>query len=368
MDRSHGVTYDSVTRRTARLPQPVAQIRYLMVKQAMSEFSRLTERQPIPGARLSDLNINAVHEHIEVAMKRRGYTGPGEPEAYLREHNCLVPGDDGTLIPSIAGIITFAREPHRWISICGIDVAEFSGTQALTTNLLFSRQIRGNLFTIIDRTVDLLWARTSHRTRIVGTERIEEHAYPQVVLRELTVNAVVHRDWSYEGSYIRIQIFEDRIEWISPGGFPGRVPATGVTLETLLNAQVSRNPSIAQMLYHAGRVESFGLGIDSVLYALNELGTRTPEVYDNGDIFLFRVWGRTLTTGPDQSQVQTPRQRRIIAELVARGPCTTADLQIVLGENARTIQRELRGLLDSGAVVAEGATSNRRYRLATDRR
>jgi len=45
-----------------------------------------------------------------------------------------------------------------------------------------------------------------------------------VALRELTVNAVAHRDWSYSGAYIRIQMFPDCIEWISPGGFPGRAP------------------------------------------------------------------------------------------------------------------------------------------------
>lgn len=45
---------------------------------------------------------------------------------------------------------------------------------------------------------------------------------------------------------------------ISPGSFPGRAP-NGVTLETLLYAQVSRNPALAQILYHAGKVESFGM-------------------------------------------------------------------------------------------------------------
>nr|WP_255604299.1 ATP-binding protein [Oscillochloris sp. ZM17-4] len=185
------------------------------------------------------------------------------------------------------------------------------------------------------------------------------------VLREVTVNAVVHRDWSYSGSYIRIQIFPDRIEWISPGGFAGRIPPNGLTLETLLNAQVSRNPSIAQILHHAGRVESFGMGIDTVIHALQELGAREPEVYDNGDIFRFRVWGRQLSEESPRPLVLTPRQRRIVAEISARVTATTAEIQIVVNENARTIQRELRELTAAGVIVAEGATSNRRYRIPT---
>jgi ATP-dependent DNA helicase RecG len=179
----------------------------------------------------------------------------------------------------------------------------------------------------------------------------------------MLLKALVHRDWSYGGSYIRIQMFPDRIEWISPGGFPGRAP-NGVSLETLLHAQVSRNPALAQILYHSGRVESFGMGIDTTLSALQELGCRIPEVYDNGDIFLFRVWGKQLN-GAEVAQPMnlSPRQRRIIVELTARGSCSSAELQKALGENVRNIQRELRGLLSKGVIVAEGATSNRMYRL-----
>lgn len=330
----------------------------------MSHPSRLTERQPIQDALLSDLNLNLVRDHIDTAIKRRGYEGPTDPEAYLIEHGCLVRSDDGSLIPTLAGIVAFGREPQRHVSVCGIDIAQFSGQRPNTTDLVLSRQIRGNLMTIIDRTIDLLWTLADYRTRLSGTERIEEHAYPHVVLRELTVNAVVHRDWSYAGTHIRIQMFPDRIEWISPGGFAGRAPQ-GVTLEALVHAQVSRNPALVQILYHSGRVESFGMGIDTTLVALQEIGARPPEVFDNGDIFLFRVWGKQLTpnTTPQLTDL-TPRQRRIIAEVTARGRCSTADLEAVLNEHIRNIQRDLKVLVARGLLVAEGATSNRTYRPA----
>lgn len=329
----------------------------------MPDVSQMTERQSIASALLSDVNINLVREHIDTAIKRRGYSGPTEPEDYLIAHGCLLRDDRGELIPTLAGIVAFGREPHRHVSVCGIDIAQFSGPRPNTNDLVFSRQIRGDLMSIIDRAVDLLWARTDHRTHIVGTERVEEHAYPLVVLRELTVNAVVHRDWSYSGSYIRIQIFPDRIEWISPGGFPGRAP-NGVSIETLLHAQVSRNPALAQILYHSGRVESFGMGIDTTISALQEIGCRIPEVFDNGDIFLFRVWGKPLfeASAPRPTNL-TSRQRRIIATLTARGNCSSAELQSALDENVRNIQRDLRDLMAQGIIVAEGATSNRTYRL-----
>lgn len=331
--------------------------------QGMPDLSQNTERQPVAGARFDDLNLNLVREHIETAIKRRGYTGPTEPQDYLVEHGCVIAAPDGTLLPTLAGIVCFAREPHHRVSVCGIDVAQFSSSNPNTSDLVLSRQIRGDIFTIIDKTIDLLWARTEHRTEMVGTERVEIHAYPMAVLRELTVNAVVHRDWSYAGSYIRIQMFPDRLEWISPGGFPGRAP-NGVTLETLLYAQVSRNPAIAQVLYNAGKVESFGMGIDTVISALQENNCPAPEVFDNRDIFLFKVWGKKLRLERGNPMANlSPRQRRILTEITVRGLCTSAELQDALNENVRNIQRDLKELLERKLVIAEGATSNRRYRL-----
>jgi predicted HTH transcriptional regulator len=329
----------------------------------MTDIMQNTERQPVPGARFDDINLNLVREHIETAIKRRGYSGPTNPQEYLLEHGCVSQTAAGDLLPTLAGIVCFAREPHHRVSVCGVDVAQFSSSNPNTSDLVLSRQIRGDLFTIIDKAIDLLWARTEHRTEMLGSERVEIHAYPMAVLRELTVNAVVHRDWSYAGSYIRIQMFPDRIEWISPGGFPGRAP-NGVTLETLLYAQVSRNPAIAQVLYNAGKVESFGMGIDTVISALQENSCPAPEVFDNRDIFLFRVWGKKIRNERSNPLANlTPRQRRIVTEITVRGLCTSSELQNALNENVRNIQRDLKELLERNIITAEGATSNRRYRL-----
>ncbi|NCC33330.1 MAG: hypothetical protein EOM24_15130, partial [Chloroflexia bacterium] len=145
---------------------------------AGADVTQHVERQPVTGARFEDLNLNLVREHIEGAIKRRGYSGTTDPEAYLVQHGCLIYGDDERPIPTLAGLVCFAREPHLRVSVCGIDLAQFSSSSPHTAELVLSRQIRGDLFTIIDKTIDLLWARTEHRTEIIGSERVEVHAYP----------------------------------------------------------------------------------------------------------------------------------------------------------------------------------------------
>lgn len=324
----------------------------------MTEPIASPERQPLVGTSIDDLSLNLVREHLQITSERREYSGPTDPIEYLIQHAAVVEGLDGALIPTITGILAFAREPDRWVAASGIDVAQFSGNQPSSSDLIFSKQMRGNLDTLIDRTVELLWARSEHRYRLEGAERIEEHAYPLVVLRELTVNAIIHRDWSQTGSRVRIQMFPDRIEWISPGGLP-----PGVTVETLREEQVSRNPAIAQILYQAGKVETFGMGIDTVEDTLRAWGSRPLYVKDNRRRVLFCVYGRIFAAPREVSAraVLTDRATTILALIDQRGPMSISDLEETLHVSRRTLQYDLRKMIDSGMLIVTGATNNRRY-------
>ena len=254
-------------------------------------------------------------------------------------------------------------EPERWLTACGVDIAQFSKPYAHPTNLIFSTQVRGSITEVIERTVDLLWARSEHRYRIEGTERIEEHAYAQNVLRELTVNALCHRDWRMIGSFVRIQMFPAYIEWISPGGLP-----PGVRAENLRDAQASRNPALAQFLYHSGRVEKFGMGIDMVLDTLVAWGCDPPVLRDDQHFFSFRVSGKRLSAAARRALPNlSERQQRILAEIERRQVCTAADLATALDLNPRTIQREIKVLLDHNLIQDNGSkTHGRSYSPIND--
>ena len=75
-------------------------------------------------------------------------------------------------------------------------------------------------------------------------------------VREALLNAVMHRDWYLTGANVHVEILADRLEIKSPGRFP-----EGVTLETLGQAAVRRNPLVADLLARAGLVERAGTGI-----------------------------------------------------------------------------------------------------------
>lgn len=339
----------------------------LPARQGVSE-QRAADRVPIPGMQLLDLDLNKVRQHIAVATERRGYDGATEPIEFLLEHGGVI-GDNDAMRPTVAGALAFSPRPERWIAASGIDIAEFSSENSYSTNIRFQQQVRGNVFTVIERTVDLLWARIDHAYQLDGVRGVEQfttHAYPRVVLRELTVNALCHRDWSYEGSIVRIQVFPTRIEWISPGGLP-----PGVTVTALRDTQVARNPALAQFLYEAGVIERFGLGMDTVLDTLHAEDHPPPEMIDLGHAFIVRVFAKPLpdaevavaAAAPERGML-TERQRRLLDALAEDEERSSAELAQTIGEPIWTVQRDLGALIGEKKVVAIGNTRSRRYRRA----
>lgn len=92
-----------------------------------------------------------------------------------------------------------------------------------------------------------------------GLDRTDSRDYPESAVREAWLNCIVHRDYSFSGSTI-INIYDDRMEFISPGGL-----VCGFTLESVfLGVSQSRNPNLADLFYRMRLTESCGTGIRQI--------------------------------------------------------------------------------------------------------
>ncbi|NTW97313.1 MAG: DUF977 family protein [Oscillochloris sp.] len=312
---------------------------------------------PVEGTTLNDLDLNLVQRHIATARERGRLTGPSDPVEYLLRHRALAVVE-GTQVPTVVGLLMFTENAEQWLGSGGVDVAQFRGPYARLPEITFIEQVRGPLPQVIERTAQILWARTEHGYQIVGAQRMESHAYPLIVLRELTVNALAHRLWSIAGSRVRIHIHPHSISWISPGELP-----EGIHIENLLNVQYARNQALVQLLYEAGFIEGLGLGLDSVWDALRETGSPPPEMRSAGQTFTIKVSAAKLERQPSTTNAPAERQQSIIQHIIQRGSLSISDLEEITGFNRRTIQRDLRDLLEAGQLKVDGATTNRRYSL-----
>jgi ATP-dependent DNA helicase RecG len=107
--------------------------------------------------------------------------------------------------------------------------------------------------------------------------------YPAEALRELLMNAVMHRAYNGNNSPIKFYEYSDRIEIDNPGNLYGKV-----NLENFPNETDYRNPNIAEIMANLGYVNRFGSGVNTVSALLESNGSG-PATFLLGDMTTFKV-------------------------------------------------------------------------------
>ncbi|GAC1564001.1 MAG: hypothetical protein NVS2B7_37930 [Herpetosiphon sp.] len=316
---------------------------------------------PVVHAQVSDLNLDAVAQHIRHAIETGRYDGgQKEPLAFLREMRCVVEQDD-RLLPSMAGLLVFGYRPQVFLEHTDIALAHFPGIVGdLTNEPLHFRRYGGTLMQQIDEVEKYLWSNTRRGISTEGgPQREERPEYPRKALRELTANAVTHRDYNRIGARTQVSMFIDRIEWRSPGGLP-----SGITPENILHSgSHARNPIIAQLLYQSGYIEAFGMGLRTVFSLLKQHHLPVLGIRDTGAALIVTMRGPdapniAILTGP----------RRVLLDLARRTSEFTLEQAINASSDRarRTVQADLKYLVERNFLRAVGQSRDRRYRLAED--
>ena len=124
----------------------------------------------------------------------------------------------------------------------------------------------------------------SKRPEFVSVLRKEPRInYPWEAIRELAMNAVMHRAYNGNNSPIKFYEYSDRIEIDNPGNLYGKV-----NLENFPNETDYRNPNIAEIMLNLGYVNRFGSGVNTVSTLLEE-NKSNPAEFLLGDYTTFKV-------------------------------------------------------------------------------
>ena len=117
-------------------------------------------------------------------------------------------------------------------------------------------------------------------------KRDEKEEYPTLVLREAIVNALVHRNYSILGSKIRIFMFDDRIEFHSPGKLPNTV-----TIEKMkIGVSYARNPFLVKYMENMRYIDQLGRGIPMIIKTMKDIGDREPVLQESGEEFILTIY------------------------------------------------------------------------------
>ena len=166
---------------------------------------------------------------------------------------------------------------------------------------------------------------------IQGADRKKMEKIPEAVFREAIANALIHRVWDVD-THIRVSMFDDRVEVVSPGGLP-----SGITAEEYLSGKLSvlRNRNLANVFYRLGFVEIFGTGITRIKQLYAE-GLMKPDeevkLRDKSALYLprhssfmimhtFAEWGRVRHSMAESLGITTVSTTKAHGQNRNKGKC-----------------------------------------------
>ncbi len=259
------------------------------------------EIRPVGGSSVADLDIRRVREYFK--RIRNQELPQDEKELRSLLINTEILRDEGDYSPcTLAGLLLFGKKPYRYLPQSAIDAVAYPGLEK-DYAALERAQLRGPILGLfqqkddgieiidpglVEQAVYFIRRNTGVNASLKdGTIRTERHDYPEEVIREAIVNAVVHRDYLLSGTDIELSIYSDRLEVISPGKLHN-----GITTERMrVGCRTARNQLLKDVMRDYGYLEHMGMGIPrKIIKGMREHNGTEPDLIEDGERFILRLW------------------------------------------------------------------------------
>lgn len=184
-------------------------------------------------------------------------------------------------------------------------------------------------------------------------QRIEKWQFPLEAIRELLLNAIIHRDY-FQPTDLIIKIFDDSIIFINPGKLAPSLSL--LDLETDNYLAVHRNKLLAEAFYLVGEVEKYGTGfirIRKSLQSYPELSFKLEEL--NGFMRATLHLNKTAENSSVKSSV------KIVELMSLNSNITIPELASTLNISTRAIEKQIQKLKERGIVWRQGSAQNGKW-------
>ena len=249
-----------------------------------SRYGVRDEELPCDRAELKDLELDlfrgfylpkAIDAQVIEADDRPILEQLASLRFFNREKNC----------PTNLGVLLFAKYPERFIPSAYVQYVKFAGSDN-SGDVLQENVFRGPLVKVVQE-LDVFVKTGPGASRPIPVSALREEPesrYPSWALRELVLNAIIHRDYFFGNAPIKFYEYKkERIEIANPGGLFGRVNP-----ENFPFVNDYRNPLLAEAMKVLGFVNKYNRGIAKVNRELEQNGNR-PAQFDVNKKTEFRV-------------------------------------------------------------------------------
>jgi ATP-dependent DNA helicase RecG len=197
----------------------------------------------------------------------------------------LVKPENGKVYPTNALMILLGEFPH-----CTVKCARVKGPSMNV--FIDKKEYGGDIFSVLKNTLSFVLNFINLKGEIKGLYRADTYELPVVALREVLLNALVHRDYMKQGRDIKVDVYDDVVNVISPGSLP-----FNTIIEDIFSGRSqARNPVVANVFKELGLIEQWGRGINRIISACKEHGLEPPRIAEKNDFFDMEIIRSVVVT------------------------------------------------------------------------
>ena len=255
--------------------------------------------KPVPGTNFDALDPRRLCDYLTRVLEGEA---PGRDdvsgwETLLRNIEIMTVSA-GQCVATIDGMVLFGRRPGRYVPQSGIRAICYPGTDPDYATRA-DEDLRGPMVPLgaedgsliepglADRAWDFVRRNTTPTAYLEGPRRIDRWEYPEAVVREAVVNALVHRDYSIAGTDVMLAIFSDRMEIVSPGRLPNTVTVEGMRA----GARYARNQTLVNIMRDYKYVDARGMGVrNKIIPGMRAHNGTEPDLVEEEYRFTVRLW------------------------------------------------------------------------------
>jgi ATP-dependent DNA helicase RecG len=296
-----------------------------------------------PRAALSDIDKKSITQFRRDASKAGRLPDDGESLQEFLDKLRLT--ESGQL--KRAAIVLFGKDPARFFPNQVVKIGRFGKSD---DDLKFQEIIEGNLFYLVRETAEQLNRKFFVKPiDFEGLQRIEKGEYPVAAIREMLLNALVHRD--YMGSSVQVRIYDDKFSIWNEGTLP-----EGLSLEALKRPHPSRprNPLIADVCFKGGYIDSWGRGTLKIINACRDAELPEPQIIEQDGGLLVELFKNRYTPEQLAKSGLNERQIQAVMYVVKHGSLTNSKYQSICKVSKSTATRDIKELEEKGIFVNKG--------------
>ena len=326
--------------------------------------SRIFEDEVVDDCQIEDLDENLLQEY------KRALHFDGEDFMQLLYARGLAKRKEGATKITVAGVLLFAKCPSTFLPNARIRFIRYEGESSgvgTSMNIIKEEYIEGALVRQIETARKLVQSqlRTFTALNPLDGKFIDVPEYPIFAWQEGIVNAVTHRAYNIQGNDIKIIMYDDRLEIISPGKFPSIVNKSNIR-----EVRYSRNPRIARALTEMGWVRELGEGVKRI-YAEMDAYFLDEPVYDepnNQSVSLLLKNNVVMRRKRRQERIGTlvssewvnlsVHQKRAVEIIYTKGKLTTKEFSNIIQRSTNAGRVILDGLAEKGLIRKIASSTN----------